>query len=236
MLLHAGGRAPARTSSFNDLARAAAQRCDPKRQLGVSRDDSAVACRAICSPPKAGEACAQRGITDLCGGTIGRDRRRSEWGSCSRPGCALERSPAWTAQASAVGKRLKAGGPSQCTVDNSPATCLHRMPTVDVDNRASSLPGEDAEWPAHVGAGVPFCCGASSRNPLPAWSVETPLNARVYMTEKRQIAIVLHHGMSSVARLLQPNGTCPWPSCLLRLILSCCGRVQMMSGTLWSHR
>ena len=108
-LLHAGGCAPARTSSFNDLEGAAAQRCDPKRRPGVSRDDSAVACRAICSSPEAGEACAQRGTANLCGGTIGRGRRRSEWGSCSRPGCALERPPAWTAAVSTVGKRLEPG-------------------------------------------------------------------------------------------------------------------------------
>src|SRR5262249_23378801 len=57
--------------------------------------------------PKTGEACAQRGIANLCGGTIGRVRRRSEWGSCSRPGCALERPPAWTAAVSTVGKRLE---------------------------------------------------------------------------------------------------------------------------------
>ena len=98
-----------RTNSFNDFAGVAAQRCNPKRRLGVSRDDSAMACRSICSPPKAGEACAQRGIANLCGGTIGRRRRRSEWGSCSRPGGALERPPAWTAEASAVGKRLEPG-------------------------------------------------------------------------------------------------------------------------------
>ena len=77
--------------------------------LELSRDDSAVACRAICSSPEAGEACAQRGTANLCGGTIGRGRRRSEWGSCPRPGCALERPPAWTAGASAVGKRLEPG-------------------------------------------------------------------------------------------------------------------------------
>src|SRR5262249_29213800 len=108
-LLHAGGCAPARTNSFNDFAGVAAQRCNPKRRLGVSRDDSAMACRSVCSPPKAGEACAQRGIANLCGGTIGRVRRRSEWGSCSRPGCALERPPAWTAAVSTVGKRLEPG-------------------------------------------------------------------------------------------------------------------------------
>ena len=108
-LLHAGGCAPARTNSFNDFAGVAAQRCNPKRRLGVSRDDSAMACRSICSPPKAGEACAQRGIANLCGGTIGRVRHRSEWGSCSRPGCALERPPAWTTAVSTVGKRLEPG-------------------------------------------------------------------------------------------------------------------------------
>src|SRR5215467_5650663 len=108
-LLHAGGCAPARTNSFNDVAGVAAQRCNPKRRLGVSCDDSAMACRSIFSPPKAGEACAQRGIANLCGGTIGRVRRRSEWGSCSRPGCALERPPAWTAAVSTLGKRLEPG-------------------------------------------------------------------------------------------------------------------------------
>ena len=97
------------TNSFNDFAGVAAQRCDPKRQPGVSRDDSAMACRAICSPPKAGQACAQCDIANLCGGTIGRRRRRSGRGSCSRPGCTLERPPAWTAEASAVGKRLEPG-------------------------------------------------------------------------------------------------------------------------------
>ena len=106
-LLHARGCAPARTSSFNDLAGAAAQRFDPKRQLGVSRDHGAVACRAICSPPKAGEACAQPGIANPCGGTIGRGRCRSKWGSCAWPRCVLERPPAWAAEASAVGKRLE---------------------------------------------------------------------------------------------------------------------------------
>jgi transposase-like protein len=85
------------------------QRCDPKRRSGVSLDHSAVACRAICSPPKAGEACAQLNIACLRGATIGRRRRHSERGSCTRPGCALERPPAWTAEASAVGKRLEPG-------------------------------------------------------------------------------------------------------------------------------
>ena len=108
-LLHAGGCAPARTNIFDNLAGVAAQRRDPKRRPGVSGDDGAMACRAIRSPSKAGEACAERGAANLCGGTIGRDRHRSEWGSCSRPGCALERPSAWTAEASAMGKCLEPG-------------------------------------------------------------------------------------------------------------------------------
>ena len=75
----------------------------------VHADYGAMACRAICSSPEAGEACAQRGIANLCRGTIGRRRRRSERVSCSRPSCALERPPAWTAEASAVGQRLEPG-------------------------------------------------------------------------------------------------------------------------------
>ena len=61
-LLHAGGRSPARASGIDNLQRAAAQRRHPKRRPRVSCDDSAMARRARCSPPKAGEACAQRGV------------------------------------------------------------------------------------------------------------------------------------------------------------------------------
>src|ERR1700690_2724786 len=59
-LLHAGGRSPARAGGIDNLPRAAAQRRHPKRRPRVSCDDSAMARRARCSPPKAGEACAQR--------------------------------------------------------------------------------------------------------------------------------------------------------------------------------
>ena len=55
-LLHAGGRSPARASGIDNLQRAAAQRRHPKRRPRVSCDDSVMARRARCSPPKAGEA------------------------------------------------------------------------------------------------------------------------------------------------------------------------------------
>ena len=80
-----------------------------KRRSRVSRDDSAMACRASRSPAKAGEACDQHGIASLCGGTTGWHRRRSERGSCARPSRVLERPSTWTAEGSAVGKRLEPG-------------------------------------------------------------------------------------------------------------------------------
>ena len=108
-LLHAGGRSPARAGGIDDLAGATAQRRHPKRRPRISRDDSAMARRASCSPPEAGEACAQRGIASLCGGTTGWRRRRSERGSCSRPGRILEGPSAWTTARPAVGKCLEPG-------------------------------------------------------------------------------------------------------------------------------
>ena len=95
-LLHAGGRSPARASGIDNLQRAAAQRRHPKRRPRVSCDDSAMARRARCSPPKAGEACAQRGVKNLCRGTVGWRRCGSEQGSCSRPGRVLEKPSART--------------------------------------------------------------------------------------------------------------------------------------------
>ena len=108
-LLHAGGRSPARASGIDNLQRAAAQRRHPKRRPRVSCDDSAMARRARCSPPKAGEACAQRGVKNLCRGTVGWRRRGSERGSCSRPGRVLEKRSARTTEGPAMGKRLEPG-------------------------------------------------------------------------------------------------------------------------------
>ena len=108
-LLHAGGRSPARASGIDNLQRAAAQRRHPKRRPRVSCDDSAMARRARCSPPKAGEACAQRGVKNLCRGTVGWRRCGSERGSCSRPGRVLEKPSARTTEGPAMGKRLEPG-------------------------------------------------------------------------------------------------------------------------------
>ncbi len=87
---------------------------------GGLRDDSAMARRASCSPPKAGEACAQGGITSLCRGTAGWRGGRSKRGSCSRPGRVLERPSAWTTARPAVGKRLEPGADRPPTADRLP--------------------------------------------------------------------------------------------------------------------
>ena len=77
--------ASARTGSVDDLPGVAAQRRHPQRWPGVSRDDGAVARRAIGPPAEAGEACAQCGLARLCGGTSGRRGRRSKRRRCSWP-------------------------------------------------------------------------------------------------------------------------------------------------------
>ena len=78
----------------------------PPAAASRHRDDSAMARRARCSPPKAGEACAQRGVKNLCRGTVGWRRCGSERGSCSRPGRVLEKLSARTTEGPAMGKRL----------------------------------------------------------------------------------------------------------------------------------
>ena len=94
-LLNAGDCSPARAGSVDDLKRVAAQCCHSKRRSGVPRDNSAMARRTIGSPAKGGEACAQCGITSLCGGTAGWHRHRSERDTCARSRGVLERSSAW---------------------------------------------------------------------------------------------------------------------------------------------
>jgi hypothetical protein len=117
--------------SIDDLPRAAAQRRHPKRRPGISRHDSAMARRAIFSPPEAGEACSQCCIASLCGGTTGWRGRRSKRRSCSRPDRALERPSAWTTARPAVGKRLE------------PGQIARRLPIDFPDDEAMRISHED---------------------------------------------------------------------------------------------
>ena len=124
-LLHAGGCSSARAGGIDNLPRAAAQRRHPKRRPRVSCDASAMARRARCSPPKAGEACAQRGVKNLCRGTVGWRRRGSERGSCSGPGRVLEKPSARTTEGPAMGKRLEPGADRQSPAGGLPGRRDH---------------------------------------------------------------------------------------------------------------
>src|SRR6185369_805768 len=65
--------------------------------------------RTCCSPSQAGEACAECGLANLCGGTIGWRCCRSKRDCCSRPGRIMERPSAWTTERPAMGKSLEPG-------------------------------------------------------------------------------------------------------------------------------
>ena len=74
---------------------------------------------------KAGEACAQRGVKNLCRGTVGWRRRGSERGSCSRPGRVLEKPSARTTEGPAMGKRLEPGADRQSPAGGLPGRRDH---------------------------------------------------------------------------------------------------------------
>ena len=103
--------------------------------LAYRATTSAMARRARSgSPPKAGEACAQRGVKNLCRGTVGWNGRcGSERGSCSRPGRVLEMPSARTTEGSAMEQtawspeqiaRQPAGG-LPCGRRDSPCASVH---------------------------------------------------------------------------------------------------------------
>ena len=119
-LLNAGGCSSTWTSSVDDLTRIAAQCCDSKWRLGVSRDNSTMARRAIRSPTKTGEACGQRGVADVCRGAAGWHRRGSGRGTCPWPDGVLERPAPWTAKRSAVGKSMEPGADRPPTSNRLP--------------------------------------------------------------------------------------------------------------------
>jgi hypothetical protein len=108
-LLHAGGRSSTWAGSIDDLPGVAAQRCHPKRQFGISCNDSAMACRASRSPSEAGKAGAKRDIAGVCVRTTGWRRRRSERCSRSRSDRVLERPSTWPPAGEAVGTRMEPG-------------------------------------------------------------------------------------------------------------------------------
>ena len=59
--------------------------------------------------PKQAKLARNRGVKNLCRGTVGWRRCGSEWGSCSRPGRVLEKPSARTTEGPAMGKRLEPG-------------------------------------------------------------------------------------------------------------------------------
>jgi len=87
----------------------AAQCCHSKRRFGVTAPPTAQwhAERAARRPKPGKLAGSMRRCEPMWRGTIGWHRRHSERGSCARPGRVLERPSAWTAEGSAVGKRLE---------------------------------------------------------------------------------------------------------------------------------
>ena len=82
--LNAGDCSPARAGSIDDLTGVAAQRCHSKWRSGVSRDDSAMARRAIRSSTKAGKlvlnAALRTYVQERLAGTVDGSERHS----CSR--------------------------------------------------------------------------------------------------------------------------------------------------------
>ena len=118
-LLHAGGRSPARASGIDNLQREL-RRNAATRSGGLAYRATTAQWHADarCSPPPSRRSLrTQRGVKNLCRGTVGWRRCGSEGrGSCSRPGRVLEKPSARTTEGPAMGKRLEPGAdrPSAC--------------------------------------------------------------------------------------------------------------------------
>ena len=91
----AGGRPSVGTSAIDDLARAAAQRGNARRQPGLSGDDRAVACGAGGVSPESGKTRDERDAAILCAGSACGHSCSQRCCGC-RAGGALERSTART--------------------------------------------------------------------------------------------------------------------------------------------
>ena len=99
----AGRRLPPGTSAFDDLAGAAAQRGNARRQPGLPSDDRSVARGASVVSPESGEARDEPGAAILCSGSA-RGRHSCRWRCCGcRAGGGLERSTAWAASEPTMG-------------------------------------------------------------------------------------------------------------------------------------
>ena len=94
-------------STISRKLRRNAARRRAERWPRVSRDHGAMARGASGSPAQAGEACVQRGVTNLCGGTTGWRCCRRKRSCSSQPGRVLDRPPAWAAARPAMGKGLE---------------------------------------------------------------------------------------------------------------------------------
>ena len=105
----AGDRPPAGAGGVDDLAGAAAQRRHARRRSGVSRHRRAVARRAGCPPPEAGETGGRGGAAEVWAGPAGRRGRRPRRGGRHRAGRALERPEARTSAGAAMRRGVEPG-------------------------------------------------------------------------------------------------------------------------------
>ena len=114
----AGGRSPARASGIDNLQESCGATPPPEAAASriVRRQRNGRAPSARGSPPKAGEACAQRGVKNLCRGTVGWRRCGSERGSLF---------PARSCPGKAAGTDLGRTGDGQTpgARSRSPVTC-----------------------------------------------------------------------------------------------------------------
>jgi hypothetical protein len=173
---HTGGRSPTRAGSVDNLPGVATQLRHPKRRPGVSRNDSAVARRAGRSPPKTGEACAQRGIASLCGGTTGRRRCRSKRGSRSRPRPCPGTAVGMDRGRIGGGNRLESQG--RGTLRRDLTACLRsgrvlRMPRARTRGRGKTfISREIMIQPTSGGSNRSRCAGPLGRRPHPrSWQL-----------------------------------------------------------------
>jgi hypothetical protein len=85
------------------------QRRDPKRRVGVSGHDRAVACRPAGSAPQAGQARRQPEVARVRAKAAGRRDRDARWHGGAGSGGALDRAPSRTPQGPPLGQVVESG-------------------------------------------------------------------------------------------------------------------------------